>query len=269
MSDSTPDPVSDTPEPVARITDYAKYCAILAAVIVLLAILAGPLYRIGLLPLNLAFDLLKVGVIGGAIAVVLNLVTILRHWRGGPNRALGISAALAAILVAGFIFSLYRTSQKVPAIHDITTDTNNPPAFNAVLADRKPGDNSPDYDPRNIPLQLEAYRDIKPLFTESSPADAFVMSEKAARKLGWHLVAVKPELGIIEATDRTLWFGFEDDIVVRVAKDGLLTRIDIRSASRIGDSDIAANANRIRRFSSEYQDFSREGGSKRRNLPRT
>jgi uncharacterized protein (DUF1499 family) len=110
---------------------------------------------------------------------------------------------------------------------------------------------------------------VKSLLTESSPADAFALAEEVARKLGWNIVAVKPGQGIIEATDRTFWFGFVDDVVIRVEKDGLLSRVDIRSASRTMKSDIASNANRIRRFISEFQDMSRSHGRERLKLPRT
>ncbi len=65
----------------------------------------------------------------------------------------------------------------------------------------------------------------------------------------WKPVAVVAEAGRIEATDTTWLFGFADDIVVRVAADGAAgSRIDVRSKSRIGSSDLGVNAARIRRF---------------------
>lgn len=262
------DSLSDTPdasEPSARASLSAKRWAILAVVIAAIAILAGPVYKIGLLPLKAALACLAIGLIGGAIAALLNAVTIFSHWRsGGPSRALGIAGLLLSILVAGFIFTLYRTAQTAPAIHDITTNTSEPPQFQAVLSHRSPTDNSAVYDPAIIPEQLAAYPDIKPIFAGASPAEAFALAEKAARALGWELVAVNPETGTIEATDRSLWFGLKNDIAIRVVKDGLVTRIDLRSASRVGTNDLGANANRIRRFAAVYKDLVKETAPKKR-----
>ena len=56
-----------------------------------------------------------------------------------------------------------------------------------------------------------------------------------------------------EAIDATSWFGFKDDIVVRLTPWGSGTRVDVRSASRIGVSDAGTNAQRIREFLAELQ----------------
>jgi uncharacterized protein (DUF1499 family) len=54
--------------------------------------------------------------------------------------------------------------------------------------------------------------------------------------------------GLVEATATTFWFGFKDDVVVRVVANAAGSRIDIRSVSRVGQSDIGANAARIEKF---------------------
>ena len=61
-------------------------------------------------------------------------------------------------------------------------------------------------------------------------------------------MAAVPAEGRLEATARTRWFGFRDDVVVRVAADGTGTRVDVRSVSRVGRSDLGTNARRIRGF---------------------
>jgi uncharacterized protein (DUF1499 family) len=76
----------------------------------------------------------------------------------------------------------------------------------------------------------------------------FARAVEAARALGWEIVAAVPADGRLEATDRTRWFGFRDDVVVRVRPDGAGTRVDIRSVSRVGRSDLGTNARRIRAF---------------------
>ena len=66
--------------------------------------------------------------------------------------------------------------------------------------------------------------------------------------MGWEIVDANPGQGRIEATDATFWFGFKDDMVVRVAPTETGSRVDVRSLSRVGRSDVGTNAKRIRAF---------------------
>jgi uncharacterized protein (DUF1499 family) len=70
----------------------------------------------------------------------------------------------------------------------------------------------------------------------------------AARAQGWEIVAAVPAEGRIEATDTTRFFGFKDDIVIRVKAEGAGSRVDVRSLSRVGKSDVGKNASRIRAY---------------------
>jgi hypothetical protein len=69
-----------------------------------------------------------------------------------------------------------------------------------------------------------------------------------AQELGWEIVAVDPAAGRVEATATTLWFGFKDDIVVRVRRADGGAQVDVRSVSRLGGGDLGANAARVRAF---------------------
>ena len=80
------------------------------------------------------------------------------------------------------------------------------------------------------------------------PARAFDRALEAAKRQGWEIVAAVPGEGRIEATDTTRWFGFKDDVVVRVRPDGAGSRVDVRSVSRVGRGDVGTNARRIRGF---------------------
>ena len=68
------------------------------------------------------------------------------------------------------------------------------------------------------------------------------------RSLGWEILGEDEEAGLLEAAETTPLLGFTDDIVIRVRSlnEGVL--IDLRSVSRVGISDLGANAKRIRRF---------------------
>jgi len=96
--------------------------------------------------------------------------------------------------------------------------------------------------------QLQAYPDIKPKVLPVPPPEAVQKAIDAARSLGWQIAGSDTAAGRIEATDTTGWFGFKDDIVIRVRPQAQGSRIDVRSASRVGRSDVGKNAERIRDF---------------------
>ena len=77
------------------------------------------------------------------------------------------------------------------------------------------------------------------------PSQAFDRALSAARGMKWEIVASDPATGRIEATDTTFWFGFKDDVVVRISSAPQGSRIDVRSVSRVGRSDVGTNAKRI------------------------
>jgi uncharacterized protein (DUF1499 family) len=98
------------------------------------------------------------------------------------------------------------------------------------------------------PLQKEAYPDIQPLTIAVPPDAGFARALAAAEAMGWEVVASDAKDGRIEATATTFWYGFKDDIVIRVSQTVGGSRIDVRSKSRVGRSDIGTNAQRIREF---------------------
>jgi uncharacterized protein (DUF1499 family) len=147
-----------------------------------------------------------------------------------------------------------KTASSVPPIHDITTDTANPPVFVAIAPLRAEAPNGVEYKAEdNAAQQQEAYPDIEPLVTDVPPAEMFSRAEATARAMNWEIVATSPEEGRIEATDTTMWFGFKDDVVIRITPEGEGSRLDIRSMSRVGKSDIGKNAERIRAFLAKVQ----------------
>ena len=209
-------------------------------------------YRLGWWPLGTGFNMLKWGAYLGIGAGVICLLGLLVT-RPGSRRG-GFVLSLVGFVIAFTVFwmpySEQRRAREVPAIHDITTDTQNPPQFVAVLPLRAGAPNTTVYGgPKIAALQEKAYPDIRTLVLPVAPAQAFDRALAVAKALGWHIDAQDQSAGRIEATDTTFWFGFKDDIVIRVeagASGG--SRVDIRSVSRIGHSDIGTNARRIRKF---------------------
>lgn len=184
-------------------------------------------------------------------------VSILGAILPGPHKdRRKIPAALAGILLGAVAFGVpgnwYRIAKMLPMIHDITTDTENPPKFVSILPLRRDAPNPSDYGgPEIAAKQHAAYPDIRPYLADAAPAQVYEYALDAARRMGWQVVAGNGAEGRIEAVATTRWFGFKDDIVIRIAPSppgGRGSRLDIRSVSRVGLSDVGTNARRIRAF---------------------
>jgi len=144
------------------------------------------------------------------------------------------------------------TANSVPAIHDISTDIMTPPEFVAIAPLRADAPNPTTYAGlETAKKQREAYPELQTLQYSQPKSELVAAVEQAANNLGWQLVNTNASAGVIEATDSTMWFGFKDDIVVRVLDQGGERLVDIRSKSRMGKSDLGKNAERISLFIEE------------------
>jgi uncharacterized protein (DUF1499 family) len=227
----------------------AMFALVLALLTALALVAIGPLHRTGQVGLATAFRILRWIAYGGIASLFLALVGIIISARGRR----GMSAALAALVVVIGTFALpatwLRQASRVPPIHDITTDLERPPAFVAIVPLRTGAANPIDYaGAETATKQRQGYPDIAPATLDVPPGQAFDRALATARSLGWELVASDPASGRIEATDTTFWFGFKDDIVIRVAPAPGGSRVDVRSLSRVGVSDVGTNAARIRKY---------------------
>jgi uncharacterized protein (DUF1499 family) len=200
---------------------------------------------------RVGFTVLKWGAYLALFAALISLVGLIgaagqKHRRG---LMLGTAGLLLGLAAAWVPWSWLQTARNVPPIHDITTDTDNPPAFVAVLPLRRDASNPAEYGgPELASQQREGYPDLAPALLLVSPGTAFERALAAARKMGWKIFDANPEEMRIEATDTTFWFGFKDDIVVRITPTEEGSRIDVRSVSRVGKSDVGTNARRIMKF---------------------
>jgi uncharacterized protein (DUF1499 family) len=215
---------------------------------------AGLGYRFRVWELGTAFTILRASVYVAIIIGVLATVTAVLALVG--RSVAGVASAVLALLVAlgtaAVPLDMRRTGESVPPIHDITTDAENPPQFVALRAVRERTPNGAAYGgPAVAAQQKQSYPDIAPVQLAMPPDRAFARAEAAARALGWDIAAVEPAEGRLEATATTRWFRFKDDVVVRVTAAPGGSRVDVRSVSRIGRSDLGANAKRIRAFVSK------------------
>ena len=229
-----------------KITKLALPLALLGA---LLLLVAGPGTRFGAWQYGTGLLLMRgaffVGLAAAAFALILLIVPKTRQGRAAP-----LAVALVIGLSTAWVpWNGYQTVMSLPFIHDISTDTENPPHFVDVVPLRAQASNPVEYGGDEVAKQQrEAYADIRTLDFSQSADATFRQALKVAEEMGWDIVAAKPDEGRIEATATTLWFGFKDDVVIRIEPLPSGSRLDIRSKSRVGRSDVGANAARIRAF---------------------
>ena len=225
-----------------------------------LTLLMAPLgYNLGVLSLRVALlTVLRWGAYGAGAGAVLSLlglgITLAR-----PERAKrDLVVVIASVVAAAFLFGIparYRLGPAVPPIHDITTNTVDPPQFMAVVPLNTPGRTI--YEGEEIASQQRAaYPDLTPVRLALPIGQAFDHALATVHAMGWELVEADAESGHIEATDTTFWFRFKDDVVIRVRPEGSGSRIDIRSLSRVGGGDAGTNAKRIRAYMTRLMDQS-------------
>ena len=216
---------------------------------VALLLVAGPGHRYGFIPTKIAVLLSLAALVLGAIALLCAIVALLLP---SQNRRTGmlagcliVSGALSATLVSWAI-----KGASVPQIHDITPDLTNPPQFQ-LLAGARAGAANPDAYPgaEFADQQRAAYPAITPLEVNNTDiAEILDLAEATAVAQGWNSVMRQADSNQIEATDVTFWFGYKDDIIIRVTESESGSRIDVRSKSRVGQSDLGTNAARIAKY---------------------
>lgn len=228
----------------------------LALIALIAAVVSGLGHRLDWWSFASGFAILKWAVYCAIIALAVSTIGIFftRPSSGQSGFVWPMLAfTLSAVLVSVPSYWLYRAKQ-LPRIHDVTTDTVDPPQFAAVLPFRDNTDNSLAYAGEDIARQQwKAYPDITSMLLSSRPVDTFDRALDVVHELRWDVVDANRDEMRIEATDTTFWFGFKDDIVIRIraVPDG--SQLDIRSVSRVGLSDVGTNAGRIRCFLKRMQ----------------
>jgi uncharacterized protein (DUF1499 family) len=240
-----------------RVTPVATIGLALALLAALAGLSAGLGYRLGWWPLDTGFAVLRYAAYGAIAAIAVSVLGLVLARPGGQRR--GLYRALAGLVIGAVVFgvpwSYLRAAQQVPPIHDITTDTENPPPFVAILPLRADAANPPDYGGEEVAAQQRAaYPDIQALSTQLPPERSFEEALATAVDQGWEIVAAVPSEGRIEATDTTLWWGFKDDVVIRITPEDSGSRVDIRSKSRVGIGDIGTNAARIEAYLEQLEE---------------
>lgn len=244
----------DVPE--SRLVHAAQRLVYAAMAVILVAVLAVRSGKID--PLH-GLAVLTGGVVLAAASVAVGLVAGLEIWRRG-HAGLGrlIFSMLLAVVVLAYPAVLAGKALRLPVLNDISTDLNDPPVFSStrIVVAARGGRIPPDIDRRRRSAQERAYPAVRTIVLENEPEEAFQLVMKAVKTLKWRIVEeVRPDdrrgQGRIEAVEESRLMRFTDDITIRFRGTGAVTRVDIRSVSRLGRHDFGVNAARIQRFAQE------------------
>ncbi|MCB2096694.1 MAG: DUF1499 domain-containing protein [Parvularculaceae bacterium] len=260
-----------------------RIIALLALAAALPILLAGPGVRLGFWDYGLGLKMIREvsapkEIFGGlslpplftaaGVSLIAGLAGLfMKQARAG---LLAVLAALVAFGAGAVPLKMKAAFEGNPFIHEVTTDFDNPPAI--VAAADLPRKNPPDYrgaDP--VPqredgqtvadAQREAFPDIQPMMVEADMKMTADAAHATVKSMGMTILAEGPADNVagggwrIEAVATSFWFGFKDDFIIRLTPVGKgMTRIDIRSKSRVGGSDLGANAARVREFTKRFKE---------------
>ena len=244
------------PRPVPSAV-WSLRLALFSAALLLIAV---ALHRLLGLSTPILLNILLISFAGAAVAVLLSLAALLRIWISGRDGFLSsLTGLFVGLAILGWPAVYLAMARDLPRINDVSTDTSSPPQLAAVAKLRGPGANSPAYPPGFATLQASGYPDLAPVLINRSAEETFDLAAEAVRRLKFQIVTETPpgadttQPGTIEAVERTLVMGFQDDIVIRVTGGLTSARVDVRSASRYGDFDFGRNAARVRSFLKELK----------------
>lgn len=234
------------------ITKLIKPAAIIALLGFPLAVIG---YRLNLYPFGSAAKIIEFTVYLAVAVFFIGMVLSFAKRSSNPElaKAARIASYIAMVPIIGMGFIKF-TADNVPPIHNISTDVVNPPAFDEIAEIRTAAHNPLEYDAEKLAdVQLAAYPSVKTVVSELSLDEAYDRALQVAKSLNWEIVNADQTGGLIEATETTLLWGFKDDVVIRVTPmEDQTSAIDLRSVSRIGISDLGANAKRIEAFIEKF-----------------
>jgi uncharacterized protein (DUF1499 family) len=231
------------------VTRMMLYFAIANLLVIISALLARMYLDIsGFLAFRVMLFAMVIGVVLGCLALVVTVLSSVYEIIPANKQSLmimllGFIPVIIAIANIGF------NTIQLPMIHDISTDTSDPPEFQEATKLRTGRQNTLAYEGESIAnRQQQAYPEIQPVISRMNRDEALIEATQLVKDLQWEFINIDYDKGIIEAYDTSGFFGFVDDIVIRVRTQDQGSRIDIRSVSRVGKGDMGKNAERIKRF---------------------
>lgn len=240
--------MNDSQAPVSKGGSACKWAGRLAIGALVLLVAGIVLGQVGVSPF-IAMLTITAAILVAIIGGITGAVGLARSGGSGGGSSAGLAWLAVVLAVAAIANTGLRVTAGGAPIHDISTDTDNPPEFVAVAKLRGPDDNPAEYaGPETARQQEAAYPDLDTIVVRDPASLVFTTALEVAEDMGWDIVASDAAAGRIEATDTTPFVGFKDDVVIRVVSAGPETRVDVRSKSRLGMGDMGVNAKRIRDY---------------------
>lgn len=190
-----------------------------------------------------------------ALAIIAFLWALVKKPRG--NWIVPLIALVIPVGIFVFLGTVRERAEDNP-IHDVTTNPADPPTFSAELLRERQADDANPVEPYDQALEgmqgetlqrlnRQLYPAMEPLVTTAPPEEAVAAVAAVFEEQGFENVTSDVAAGRVEGTAETFWYGFEDDIVARIREvRGAGSVIDLRSVSRVGQSDLGKNAERVR-----------------------
>lgn len=220
-----------------------------------LFVLSGYGYQWGIWGMGTGFTILQYSAYAAIGLLVVQIIFFFFAKDSGISiKAMILTGFMLTLIVsATSVYWQYR-AQNAPPIHDITTDLESPPEFVAMTRLRADAPNPPEYaGEETARTQQEAYPDIQPLIVSAPVQEVIDEIVGLIAEREWKMVSINRQEGRVEATEKLAWFGFKDDVVLRITETDTGTRVDMRSKSRIGRGDVGVNAARISSFLNDLE----------------
>jgi uncharacterized protein (DUF1499 family) len=253
-------------EPYSSAALWSRRLALFAFAV---AGMAVALSRAGAVEPAGALAVLGSSLVLACLAGLLSATAAIVIWRTGRRGAgiafVGLLLALALLAYPAF---LSWRAIVLPEIHDVSTDLDphNPVSFlRSIRAlEARGGQTPPEPTEETRAKQQRAYPELQPILVDMETNEAYQLALEAVKARGWRIIdAVAPSVreegvGHIDASDKSLFLGFVDDIAIRIKPLANQTRIDIRSTSRVWRHDFGANARRVQKFATEIRELAQE-----------
>ena len=250
-------------EPYSRAAIWSRRLAVFALAV---AGMGAVLSRAGAVEPAGALAVLGASLVLACLAALLSATAAIVIWRTG-RRGAGVAFVGLALALALLAYPAWLSWRAIslPAINDVSTDLESPPSFlrSVKALEARGGRTPPEATPETREAQQRAYPKVQPILVDMEVNEAYQLALEAAKARGWRIVdaiapSVREGVGHIDASDKSLFLGFVDDIAIRIKPVANQTRIDIRSTSRIWRHDFGANAQRVQKFAGAVQELAQE-----------
>jgi uncharacterized protein (DUF1499 family) len=244
-------------EPFSESAIWARRLAVFALAVVATGL---GLARLGLDP-TAVLAVIGSAIVLACLAILCAGAASVEIWQTG-RKGVGLlfGGAVLALLLLAYPAYLGIQAVRLPVLNDISTDIDDPPAYSLS---RKALTARHGWMPPSVPdaarqAQTGAYPNVQPIYLDLEADDSYQAVLATAAALRWKVINSIPPggrlgLGHVDAIAHGMVLGFADDITIRIWPLAGETRVDIRSASRIGQHDFGGNASRIEAFADELK----------------